>query len=502
LYHGALAQGEVDSSQFDWLRQINRNYNYPEQVDVELLTQERLMVLWYSVFDEYYYLRDPVALVLSRSGEIILDDRRLWAKRIQEKGYLRSDPTGEGCYIIQQETLAYEDNNRIRLYRFDPELNLDWELTVAELNPDILPRMLSIGPWHEPIVNGDRLLIQWEVEFLNQPPGSRNRILLQLVDLVNRQNLLGESGWILNHSNAHSLARCGSDFILLNRHHLLRMNTAGDVLWERPHPIEGTYHPVIEASDHYIQMMALSAPPYVTLFGLFDLEGELQRLDSLETPCEFDSDYDLLWNPDEELLYALASKEPAILLVMDERGRIIRQHDLRGRASDFELVPPNLLWYQSVGDGRWSHTLVNGQISEEIDLPTYGFYEPYFELTSDGNSYIGVQYHWGWVQGYRLLPLLTGTQSFQHSTRCELNCHPNPCNGRLQVEYHLERPGVIRLNLYNLLGQRVFAAAPQVLGSGLHTQLVDFDSQASGTYLLELEGSGGSLGVQRVVYLR
>ncbi|MCH7852474.1 MAG: T9SS type A sorting domain-containing protein [Candidatus Marinimicrobia bacterium] len=68
-----------------------------------------------------------------------------------------------------------------------------------------------------------------------------------------------------------------------------------------------------------------------------------------------------------------------------------------------------------------------------------------------------------------------------------LQNYPNPFNPVTTIQYHLPRPGEVRLRLYNLRGQLVRTLIDDFRPAGVHTVALNSDRLASGIYFYRLE---------------
>lgn len=68
--------------------------------------------------------------------------------------------------------------------------------------------------------------------------------------------------------------------------------------------------------------------------------------------------------------------------------------------------------------------------------------------------------------------------------------YPNPFSGSITLRYHLEEVGSVRIQVFNLLGQRVAFYPSQHQTAGTHIKSIDFSSHSSGLYYLQLTAPG------------
>lgn len=83
---------------------------------------------------------------------------------------------------------------------------------------------------------------------------------------------------------------------------------------------------------------------------------------------------------------------------------------------------------------------------------------------------------------------------------------PNPFNSATRIAFSLDRAGPVRVDVYNLLGQRIRRLVDDILPAGSHQTMWDGRDQAgrptaSGVYFCALSTSGATL-VRKMVYLK
>ncbi len=71
-----------------------------------------------------------------------------------------------------------------------------------------------------------------------------------------------------------------------------------------------------------------------------------------------------------------------------------------------------------------------------------------------------------------------------------LNCYPNPFNVSTTISYTLERGSDVRLEVYNVMGQRISMLVNQYQASGEHNIIWDASEEASGLYFYRLTAEG------------
>ncbi|NQT61882.1 MAG: T9SS type A sorting domain-containing protein [Candidatus Marinimicrobia bacterium] len=86
-------------------------------------------------------------------------------------------------------------------------------------------------------------------------------------------------------------------------------------------------------------------------------------------------------------------------------------------------------------------------------------------------------------------------------TRLDLTTYPNPFNPNTKIEWILDRPSKVQLNIFNLLGQNVFNQELGLLKAGPHSLLWNGSNYASGVYIIEVRSELQSA-KQKVVLLK
>ena len=102
--------------------------------------------------------------------------------------------------------------------------------------------------------------------------------------------------------------------------------------------------------------------------------------------------------------------------------------------------------------------------------------------------------------------------SFEYSDVVEVNIaspenyaleqnYPNPFNPSTLIKFSLLEPGLVKLKIYNLLGQDVVTLVNKYMNEGTHEVNLDMTRYPSGIYIYKLDASGFS-DTKKMIYLR
>ena len=78
---------------------------------------------------------------------------------------------------------------------------------------------------------------------------------------------------------------------------------------------------------------------------------------------------------------------------------------------------------------------------------------------------------------------------------------PNPFNPSTSIRYDLPSAGMIRLSVYNMLGQEVAKLVNEMQPAGVYTVHFDASRLPSGVYLYRL-ASGSQLSTQKMIFMK
>jgi hypothetical protein len=107
-------------------------------------------------------------------------------------------------------------------------------------------------------------------------------------------------------------------------------------------------------------------------------------------------------------------------------------------------------------------------------------------LSSD--EYIGVAPDMGALESDVLISV-DEKEELPTEFKLEQN-YPNPFNPTTKVEVKMKESGSARLDIYNLLGEKVLAVVDSELSAGVHEINIDGSSLASGIYIYKFDIEG------------
>ncbi len=79
--------------------------------------------------------------------------------------------------------------------------------------------------------------------------------------------------------------------------------------------------------------------------------------------------------------------------------------------------------------------------------------------------------------------------------------YPNPFNSQTVITFTLDKAQQIKLEVYNVLGQKVATLADDYLSSGLHIKSFMADNLSTGVYYLQLSSSN-QISIKKMIYLK
>ena len=125
-------------------------------------------------------------------------------------------------------------------------------------------------------------------------------------------------------------------------------------------------------------------------------------------------------------------------------------------------------------------------------------------FSPDGTTLIGGGFLWDMSYVTSIRADESDSPSLPAKTALQAN-YPNPFNSRTQIAYRLAAPGPVRLEIYNVLGQRVRTLVNEFQPAGMYQTPWDARDQqgatvGTGVYLTRLIYSGG-VQTRRMLYL-
>ncbi|MCB2200239.1 cellulase family glycosylhydrolase [bacterium] len=147
--------------------------------------------------------------------------------------------------------------------------------------------------------------------------------------------------------------------------------------------------------------------------------------------------------------------------------------------------------FQGHGGQQWLEELLDVMIERDLHF-TMHLYDVYHNMT-DVFEIIGAALLEQGVGDPRRSPL---------PQRITLSSYPNPTNGKALLTLQLPRSGMLQIDLFNLLGQRIAPLQTGYFQAGQHQLPVSFDQLSSGVYLLRVEDGQGTRAVRRVMLLK
>ena len=169
-----------------------------------------------------------------------------------------------------------------------------------------------------------------------------------------------------------------------------------------------------------------------------------------------------------------------------------------GPASGF--IMPDGKPYRGMRGGNWYNgyttTSVNDGHSRVSNRnPTY------YRGPQDPNH---PWYHVGFRAVRRPVTISTGVEGAEgvmpDHPMLDVN-YPNPFNPSTNIPFGLPHDGMVRLEVYSILGQRVATLIDGPLTAGVHSAVFRADGLSSGVYVVRLQTSGG-VSVRQMMLLR
>jgi hypothetical protein len=149
-----------------------------------------------------------------------------------------------------------------------------------------------------------------------------------------------------------------------------------------------------------------------------------------------------------------------------------------------QYYPRDSIWEEYYG---WDYVFIKG-----IGIYSTGFGES-TTATLQGAIINGVKY--GTVVG------IDEEEKFNPQSFTLYQNYPNPFNSQTTITFSLDKPQQIKLEIFNVLGQRVTTLENNYLDSGIHTRLFISDKLSTGIYFIHLS-SGSQIAVKKIIQLK
>ncbi|MCP4632989.1 MAG: T9SS type A sorting domain-containing protein [candidate division Zixibacteria bacterium] len=194
--------------------------------------------------------------------------------------------------------------------------------------------------------------------------------------------------------------------------------------------------------------------------------------------------------------YSKWSGEPVLFYVEDTRNVTVP-------AGTFNV------YHYSITDSVSGQNIGYWQQAENIGIIAWG-------IATEHDTTELVLGHYNINGGYGVLPIAIGNQWIlvvdgisDIDTHPEnlpetynfLNNYPNPFNAQTTISFNLTDPGPVKLEIYNLLGQKVEILIDEFYRGGPHTVNWDAVSQSSGIYFYKLK-SGSEILTRQMTLLK
>jgi hypothetical protein len=121
-----------------------------------------------------------------------------------------------------------------------------------------------------------------------------------------------------------------------------------------------------------------------------------------------------------------------------------------------------------------------------------------FGIAAQGNMVYSVENRNDWLDCFSIydclesLPVVNQRESNGLNSFALHACYPNPFNPTTQIDFNMQRAGLVSLNVYNLLGQSVATLVNGNLTQGQHSVKFDAQNLPSGMYVYRMEANGFS----------
>jgi uncharacterized delta-60 repeat protein len=270
----------------------------------------------------------------------------------------------------------------------------------------------------------------------------------------------------------------GFDFLTL------KLNSAGETQWWR-------LYDDYRNEDDFGRVLALDGSGNVYVTGLSSIGFDDLNLVTLQ----YDATGTEKWV--EHLSLPGLSEAWINSIKMDDDDNVYIQCVRReGDIMNFLTVK-----YNTLGEEKWiAHYKGEGGVDNNFSM---------MELDDLKNVYVcGTNAGTG-LQAWNGIMLLKYSQKMtpvrqEEETVCSNELepnYPNPCNATTTIPFHLQRPGRVRLEIYNLLGEKIQTLCDEYKQTGMHQVIWNAQRIASGIYLVKME-TGHFVEIRKLVLVK
>ncbi len=164
-------------------------------------------------------------------------------------------------------------------------------------------------------------------------------------------------------------------------------------------------------------------------------------------------------------------------------------------------------WYRTpMANGGAGKTKQTGNFTDDVDMDrrTYTYFQDTLDCTYLNSlpAYTGSTEGWP-VGDLNWFPSFLSVETLDNSpTNYELlQNYPNPFNPSTKITFKIQENGMIRLSVYNLLGEKVETLVNEELPVGTHQVVFNASNLSSGVYFYKLE-AGKYTSVKKMMLLK
>jgi hypothetical protein len=195
--------------------------------------------------------------------------------------------------------------------------------------------------------------------------------------------------------------------------------------------------------------------------------------------------------------------------------------------SDLEFTLAHLSVFDTLiyrVDGSGGVNFINTVLNDNLGIPFTnssapftGFFQPYnplatFMNTSPGGEWIltitdhkagddGILDGWSLIISQSTIVNIEKEENEIPKSFVLYQNYPNPFNPMTNISFELPHAGKVRLNIYNILGQRLTTVVDKALPAGKYSYFWKPENVASGVYIYQLE-TGSSRLVKKMILIK